>query len=151
MKGLEEGFLSTTVPNAGKRLLETDVMFPTSLLDLLLNSKDNGDLSSDVPNAVEDLPLLNNNGTGDLASEVVMDILSLLLLIPLSRLVLPLTLSYHLYYCFLCYFLDYTTLQEGGERVALTLYTFVLPNNVWEHNFCNQLILLNLKHYNITI
>lgn len=66
-----------TVPNAGKRLLETDVMFLTSLLDLLLNcSTDNGDLASavvDVP--VEDLPLLNNKGSGDLASEVVVDIL----------------------------------------------------------------------------
>ena len=76
MKGLEEGLFSTTVPNAGKRLLETDVMFFTSLLDLLLNSNDNGDLSSVVPNgAVEDLPPLNSKGNGDLASEVVADIL----------------------------------------------------------------------------
>ena len=65
-----------TVPNAGKRLLETDVMFFTSLLDLLLNSNDNGDLSSVVPNgAVEALPPLNSRGNGDLASEVVADIL----------------------------------------------------------------------------
>lgn len=80
-----------TVPNAGKRLLETDVMFLTSLLDLLLNcSTDNGDLASavvdDVP--VEDLPLFNNKGSGDLASEVVVDILFffffLLLLSPSS-------------------------------------------------------------------
>lgn len=70
-----------TVPNAGKRLLETDVMFFTSLLDLLLNSNDNGDLSSDVPNgAVEALSFLNSNGNGDLASEVVVDILVLFLL-----------------------------------------------------------------------
>lgn len=84
MKDLEEGLSpsSMTVPKAGKRLLETDVMFLTSLLDLLLNSNDNGDLSSDVPNTVEDLPLLNNNGNGDLASEVVVDIL----LLSLSRL-----------------------------------------------------------------
>lgn len=65
-----------TVPNAGKRLLETDVMFLTSLLDLLLIcSTDNGDLVSAVVDvAVEDLPLLNNNGNGDLISEVVVDI-----------------------------------------------------------------------------
>lgn len=99
MKDLEEGLLSfsMTVPKAGKRLLETDVMFPTSLLDLLLNSNDDGDLSSGVPNAVEDLPLLNNNGTGDLASEVVIDIFFLLLLVPLSRLVLPLSLYLVIY------------------------------------------------------
>lgn len=65
-----------TVPNAGKRLLETEVMFLTSLLDLLLIcSTDNGDLVSTVVDvAVEDLPLLNNNGNGDLISEVVVDI-----------------------------------------------------------------------------
>lgn len=78
MKGLEEALSSSmTVPNAGKRLLETEVMFLTSLLDLLLNcSNENGDLASVVAVvAVEDLPLLNNKGNGDLASEVVVDIL----------------------------------------------------------------------------
>lgn len=107
MKDLVEGFSSSmTVPNAGKRLLETEVMFLTSLLDLLLNSNDDGDLSSDVPNAAaQDLPLLNSNGNGDLASEVVVD---MFLFFPSSSslyftldLFLPLSVSlFHLYYCF---------------------------------------------------
>ena len=38
----------TTVPNAGKRLLETDVKFFISPLECRRNSKGNGDLVSDI-------------------------------------------------------------------------------------------------------
>jgi len=143
MKGLEEGLSSSMkVPKAGKRLLETDVMFLTSLLDLLLNcSIDNGDLASavDADNAVEDLPLLNNNGNGDLASVGVVNLLFSFfffsLFFKLDDIYFPL-----LSLSFIPFFFSFELLkrclddQEGGEQIKLTFFFtgFCFPYIFWK-------------------